>query len=190
MLRGIAGIFIVLLMAASAVCAQTSENRSEDRGDSMTSEQALVFANLLRAFEYAAKGDYDRAIGHFSEVIKLDPRASTYYNRGRVYYLKNDYDRAIADFSEAVRLKPTYAAAYNNRAWAYFKAGRAAEGLPDAEQSLGLRPNDANAFDTRGHILEALGRHKEAIADFRRALTINPKLQTGRRALVRIGSSI
>ena len=47
----------------------------------MTPEQAMVFAHLLRAFEYAIKGDYDRAIDHFSEVIKLDPRASTYYNR-------------------------------------------------------------------------------------------------------------
>jgi tetratricopeptide (TPR) repeat protein len=190
MLRGITGVFIVLLIAASAVSAQTPKNRSEDRGDSMTPKQALVFANLLRAFEYAAKGDYDRAIGHFSEVIKLDPRASTYYNRGRVYYLKKDYDRAIADFSEAIRLKPRYAAAYNNRGWAYLKAGKAAEGLPDAERALELRPNDANALDTRGHILEALGRREEAIADFQRALKIDPNLQSSRTALERIRSTI
>jgi tetratricopeptide (TPR) repeat protein len=190
MLTGIARVFIVLLIAASAVWAQTPENRSEGRGDSMTPEKAVVFANLLRAFEYAGKGDYDSAIAAFSEVIKLDPRASTYYNRGRAYYLKNDYDRAIADFGEAIRLKPTYAAAYNNRAWTYLKAGKAAEGLPDAERSLQLRPNDANAFDTRGHILEALGRREEAIADFHRALTINPTLQDSRRALKRLGVSL
>lgn len=190
MLRGIARVFIVLLLAASAAGAQTPENRSDGRGEGMTPEKALVFANLLRAFEFAAKGDYDRAIAHFSEVIKLDPRASTYYNRGRAYYLKNDYDRAIADLSEAIRLKPRYAAAYNNRAWTYLKAGRPAEGLPDAEQALQLRPNDANAFDTRGHILEALGRHEEAIADFRRALAINPNLRDSRRALERLGPSL
>jgi tetratricopeptide (TPR) repeat protein len=188
MLRGVARVFIVLLMASSAVWARTPENRSEGPGDSMKPEQAAVFAHLLRAFEYALKGNYDRAIAAFSEVIKLDPRASTYYNRGRAYYLNNEYDRAIADFGEAIRLKPAYAAAHNNRAWTYLKAGKAAEGLPDAERSLQLRPNDANAFDTRGHILEALGRREEAIADFRRALAINPNLRDSRTALQRLGA--
>jgi tetratricopeptide (TPR) repeat protein len=189
MLRCIARLFIVLLMVSSAVCAQVPDDPSEGHGDSMTPEQAMVFAHLLRAFEYAIKGDYDRAIDHFSEVIKLDPRASTYYNRGRAYYLSYDYDRAIADFGEAIRLRPRYAAAYNNRAWTYLKAGKAAEGLPDAEWTLQLRPNDANALDTRGHILEALGRHEEAIADFRRAIAINPSLQDSRRALERLHPS-
>jgi Tetratricopeptide repeat len=66
--------------------------------------------------------------------------------------------------------------AYNNRAWAYFNAGKAAQGLPDAERSLQLLPNNAHLLDTRGHIFEALGRREEAITDFRRALSINPKL--------------
>jgi tetratricopeptide (TPR) repeat protein len=176
-------------MVSSAVSAQAPDDPSEDHGDSMTPEQAMVFAHLLRAFEYAIKGDYDRAIDHFSEVIKLDPRASTYYNRGRAYYLNNDYGRAIADFSEVIRLRPRHAAAYNNRAWTYLKAGKAAEGLPDAEWTLQLRPNDANALDTRGHILEALGRHEEAIADFLRAIAINPALHDSRRALERLHPS-
>jgi tetratricopeptide (TPR) repeat protein len=60
---------------------------------------------------------------------------------------------------------------YNNRAWAYFKAGKAAEGLPDAERPLELRPHDAAALNTRDHIFETLGGHEEAIADYRRAVS-------------------
>jgi tetratricopeptide (TPR) repeat protein len=76
-----------------------------------------------------------------------------------------------------------------NRAWAFFKSGKAAQGLPDAERSLQLRPNDAATLDTRGHIFEALGRRQEAIADFRRAQAIDPNHQSSREALKRLGGA-
>ena len=75
------------------------------------------------------------------------------------------------------------------RAWAYFKADKAAQGLPDVEKSLQLLPDDPGALDTRGHIFEALGRREEAIADFRRALANAPDLQGSKDALKRLGAS-
>jgi tetratricopeptide (TPR) repeat protein len=60
--------------------------------------------------------------------------------------------------------------AYNGRAWAYFKLGKAAQGLPDVEKALELEPNNPNMLDTRSHIFEALVWREEAIADYRRAL--------------------
>jgi len=92
-----------------------------------------------------------------------------------------------------IELEPKNAAAYNNRAWAYFTAGKAAQGLPDVEKSLELRPDFARALDTRGSIFEALGRREEAIADFRHALAVgvdDPEVQvSGREALKRLGAS-
>jgi regulator of sirC expression with transglutaminase-like and TPR domain len=72
---------------------------------------------------------------------------------------------------------------------AYFKAAKAAQGLPDAKKSLSLRPDEPEALDTRGHIFEALGRRQEAIADFRRALAKMPDLQESKDALKRLGAS-
>jgi tetratricopeptide (TPR) repeat protein len=95
----------------------------------------------------------------------------------------------IADYDQALRLKPDYAAAYANRAWAYFKTGKAAQGLPDVERALELDPNDASALDTRGHIFEALGRREEAIADFRRVLALDPKFQDSVEGLRRLGAA-
>src|SRR5262245_37084630 len=63
-------------------------------------------------------------------------RAIAYCNRGQAYATMEDYDRAIADYSEAIGLNPSFAGAYNNRAWAYFKAGKAADGLPDVQRAL------------------------------------------------------
>ncbi|MGO9486580.1 MAG: tetratricopeptide repeat protein [Rhodomicrobium sp.] len=86
-----------------------------------------------------------------------------------------------------MRLEPKNADAYNGRAWAYFKAGKAAQGLPDAEKSLELRPNDPGTLDTRGSIFEALGRREEAIGDFRRALSKDPTKQSSKDGLKRLG---
>jgi len=43
---------------------------------------------------------------------------------------------ALAALLVLARLNPKYAVAYNNRAWAYFKWGKAAKGLPDVNRAL------------------------------------------------------
>jgi tetratricopeptide (TPR) repeat protein len=118
------------------------------------------------------KMDYDRAIGDLSKAIEISPkRAVSYCQQGGVPSVKGD--------------------PYNERAWAYFKAGKAAQGLADVKKSLALRPNDARTLDTRGHIYEALGKREEAIADFRRVLSLaayDQEVQaSGKEALKRLG---
>ena len=100
-----------------------------------------------------------------------------------------DYGKAIAEYNKAIEIDPKSAEAYNARAWAYFKSGQSAEGLPDAEKSLELRPDNPFFLNTRGQILEALGRREDAIADFQRALSKDPNIQEGKDALKRLGVS-
>ncbi len=119
-----------------------------------------------------------------------------YVSRGAVYIAKSEYEHAIRDLTIAIDLSAPSAGAvmsgpYNNRAWAYFKSGKAAQGLPDVERSLQLRPDNTHALDTRGHIFEALGRRKEAIADFRKVLALDPNdpnAPEARKALERLGA--
>src|SRR5262249_139273 len=77
--------------------------------------------------------------------------------RALAYPLKGGYDTAIRDYDAAIAMKPDFAVALNNRAWAYFRWGRAAVGLPDVEKSLQLSPTSAHALDTRAHIRQTLG---------------------------------
>ena len=77
----------------------------------------------------------------------------------------------------------------DGRAWAYFKAGKAAKGLPDVQRALELDPELAAAYDTRGHILEALGRKEEAISDFRKALALDPGETGSSEGLQRLGAA-
>jgi hypothetical protein len=67
-------------------------------------------------------------------------------------------------------MRPDFAVALNNRAWAYFRWGKAATGLPDVERSLELSPTSAHALDTRAHIRQALGQPELALRDYDKAM--------------------
>jgi tetratricopeptide (TPR) repeat protein len=93
-----------------------------------------------------------------------------YAMRGLAYSLKGDYSLAISDFDMAIREQPDFAVALNNRAWAYFRWGKAATGLPDVERTLQLNPTSPHAFDTRAHIRKALGDVEGALSDYDSAM--------------------
>ena len=58
---------------------------------------------------YAQRGEFDRAIGDFTETIKLDPgNAAAFYNRSLAYRAKGEHDRARADCSQATGIDAGY----------------------------------------------------------------------------------
>ena len=60
--------------------------------------------------------DYENAISHYTEAIKLNPKlVRAYINRGTAYSEKDEFDHAIADYSEAIKCSPQLAIAYYNR---------------------------------------------------------------------------
>ena len=60
--------------------------------------------------------DFDRAIGDYDEMIRLDPSNSkVHMNRGIACQAKGDFRQAIADYDAAILLGFKTAQAYNNR---------------------------------------------------------------------------
>lgn len=119
--------------------------------------------------------DYERRISACTELIDQSGLpsqllGSAYAMRALAYSLKGLYDTAIRDYDEAISLVPEFAVALNNRAWAYFKSGRAAAGLPDVERSLRIQPTSPHAFDTRAHIRQAAGDVEGALRDYETAM--------------------
>ena len=56
------------------------------------------------------KGDFDRAIADYNQVIRLYPKhAPGYANRGRAFFYSGSLARARADFEQALLLDPKYA---------------------------------------------------------------------------------
>ncbi|MDR0524746.1 MAG: tetratricopeptide repeat protein, partial [Spirochaetaceae bacterium] len=58
-----------------------------------------------RGIAYYNKGDFAKALGDFSEVLRLTPdNARAYENRGKVYQHEKDFPAAIGDFKKSLEL--------------------------------------------------------------------------------------
>lgn len=67
-------------------------------------------------------GDYEKAVGDYSEALLVDPNNSyAYYNRGITRDRSGDYEGAIEDFSHAIRLDPANADFFHNRGFSLRK---------------------------------------------------------------------
>jgi tetratricopeptide (TPR) repeat protein len=62
-----------------------------------------------RAGAYAKKGEYEKAIDDYNQIILIDPKNSNaYFNRSAVYHQKGDSNRAIEDWLKGIQLMPPF----------------------------------------------------------------------------------
>ena len=119
--------------------------------------------------------DIERRIEGCSALIEGREAPSTdmslvYAMRALAYSMKGSYQAAIHDYDTAIHMRPDFAVALNNRAWAYFRWGKAATGLPDVERSLELSPTSPHTLDTRAHIRQVQGQPQAALEDYNKAM--------------------
>lgn len=152
---------MTLRWAVAAVllaCMMTVPARSETALDCFGENRDLWVAGCTALIE---RGSLDQ-----------EQLSRAYAMRALGFSLRGQYDRAISDYDAAIRIIPDFAVALNNRAWAYFRSGRAPQGLGDVERSLELNPLSEHAWDTRGHIRQVMGDFAGAFADYERAVQI------------------
>ncbi len=139
-----------------------------------TNEQkARIHYSVGNAF--AAKREYDRAIAHFSEAARLDPKnPDARVARGATYGDKGDYDKDIADESEAIGLDPRNSQAYACRGWAYGAKGEYGKEIDDETEAIRLAPQYARAYDCRAWSYGARGEHDKEIVDYGEVIRLNP----------------
>lgn len=95
-----------------------NENKEED---AKKRESHDYFHLGLQDFN---KGDYKKAIFHYTQAINLDSNNfEAYSNRGFAYYHLNEYDKAISDYNEALKINPDDFLTYNNRGMVYDRKG-------------------------------------------------------------------
>ena len=91
-------------------------------------DSGLVFLN---------RKEYDKAIGDFTEAIRLDRNYTlAYFNRGLAYDYRGNYDKAVSDYNEAIRLEPNFVPSYFNRGIAYGKQGKYATAISDFTEAI------------------------------------------------------
>jgi tetratricopeptide (TPR) repeat protein len=137
-----------------------------------------------RGEAHQSQGDYDRAIADFEQVIELDPKYTTPYNkRAWAYYAKGNFDHAIVEYDQSTKLDPKDPTAFNGRASAYEAKGDHERAIADYDQAIWLNSEFGNALFSRGIAHFYMGELAKALADLNRA---NELYQTSVR-LTRLG---
>jgi tetratricopeptide (TPR) repeat protein len=118
----------------------------------------------------AERGEYEKAIADFSEVIRRNlPRIqNAYYARGRIYLMQGCHVEALADLNQAIARKSDFAEAFIRRAGIENYLGHLEEAIAD--------------YETAGRLV---GENAQACNELAWALAANsePRFRNGQKAL-------
>ncbi len=134
---------------------------------------------VMRGVQWAAKGDYDRAIADHSAALKLDGKArhANYY-RGAAYSNKGEFDRAIADFDAAIQLKADDPVLYHARAIELTIKGHYPRAIADFNKALQLNAKAQGVHFARGRTLFYMAEFNRAANDLENAFDARPNVYT------------
>ena len=119
------------------------------------------------------KGQLDRAMTHYQEVIRLNQNnTDAYINRGNIYDKLGQHQLAIKDYNEAIRLKPDCAEAYFNRGCVYAELRQYQRTIENCNVSIRLKPDYVEAYFNRGSAYAELGQYRNAINDFDKIISM------------------
>jgi tetratricopeptide (TPR) repeat protein len=124
---------------------------------------------------YNMKGRASKAIGYYTEALRIDPYSAVTHNNMAIALTKmGRLDEAIRHFSEALRINPEYTKAHNDLGVALAKQGRLDEAISHYSEALRTNPGYAEAHNNLGIALARKGKIEDAVAHFREALRIRP----------------
>jgi len=97
---------------------------------------------LQRGADLMSRRDFDQAIEHFDDAIKISPDFAEAYNqRAIAYFLKEDFDRSIEDCQRAVALNPDHFGAWAGMGNCHAHEGRICEALKAYKRALKIHPH-------------------------------------------------
>jgi protein O-mannosyl-transferase len=152
----VSGVALVLLLAGKTWLREPVYKSDFSFAIAGTEESPSfpIFHNMLGNY-YASHQDHLKAIGYFTEAIRLNPaRAEFFNNRAFSYAAIKDYAHALEDDTKVIELSPNPADMYVNRSLVYFFMNRLGEAKSDLEKadSLGSKlipPNYVNDLYNR-----------------------------------------
>ena len=132
-----------------------------------------VYLNLGNA--YYERGDLERAIEEYLNVIALDKNyAVAYGNIGTIALRLGDWEKAEKNLKKAIQLKSDYPIAYYNLGLLRMEQKRYKEAVAYLEKATGQMPQFYQAWDLIGRSYMELGDTQKAKKAFIRSLEILP----------------
>jgi putative GTP pyrophosphokinase len=133
---------------------------------------------LLNALYAHNKGQLDRAISFYSDILSLNPPAKTasiiYKHRGMAFFAQSRYEEAAGDFTVALDLDPSsYKSAYYRAVVRQVEKNYTAA-VDDFSLALSLNPYQSWALYRRAQVYYHIGDYPAALSDCETALALDP----------------
>lgn len=132
-------------------------------------------AHVMLGSLLGERGDYDEAISHLQEAIRVDPRLiEAHNNLAYVYMWKGDREKALAGFARAVELNPRMIEAYIGMGVLNLEIGDYELAEKRFRSALGVLGTSRAALIGLAKSLRHQGRKEEALRVIVRVLDIEP----------------
>jgi tetratricopeptide (TPR) repeat protein len=136
-----------------------------------------IQALLVQASEHDLRGDYDRAVECYNEVLTADPKNVAACNAlGEVLTRAGRYPEAGEQFRRAIGMKESFAEAHCNLGSLLRSLGQIKESEQPLRRALKLKPTLIEAQVSLGTTLSMIGRMSEARSLLEKALRAAPRL--------------
>ena len=124
---------------------------------------------------YEQQGEYDKALAHYQQTIKLAPMfPNPYINIGNVYHKQKKYEAAEKWMKRAIQLDPKSALANYNFGNILREAGKPQEAIEAYNRALELNPRYIEAANNLANVHFKMKNFPEAIRYYQHALAIDP----------------
>ncbi len=127
------------------------------------------------ALAYEIKGDYQKAIYHLTEALKINPD----YIQARskladIYVILGNYQEALIEYKNLLntKIKYTFADVHNNIGVIYEKQGDIKQAKAYYQKAISLNPKFAKPYYNLGNIYYEKGDYEQAIAYYKKALSL------------------
>ncbi len=121
------------------------------------------------------RGDYDRALEAYEQVLATNPLdPEVYLLRGLTYRRQGSYDKSESDFRKAIALDPMYWRAYEYLGALYWRLGQYDRALAEWKRGLAIAPRNADLLANAGAAYWALEDAASAMASFESAIQSKP----------------
>jgi tetratricopeptide (TPR) repeat protein len=169
-----AGIIIIILLAVLTwqQCAYWKNSITLfSRTLQVTKDNYIAHNHLASAL--FKKRNFDGAIYHYNEAIRINPvYADAYYNRGITYYILGRKERALEDFIQTIRMIPKNsksASVYNNIGITYFDLGQYQLALDNYNEAINIKPDYSYAYNNRAFVYLNTGNIESGCGDAKKA---------------------
>jgi tetratricopeptide (TPR) repeat protein len=114
--------------------------------------------DVCRGAKAIDRGDYEHAIKHFNQAVRLSPSFPEAYNqRALAEYLLERYDESIADCKRAVALMPIHFGAWAGMGHCHAHKGQLACAVECYEKALSINPHMSQVRESIEELKSRIG---------------------------------